>query len=1781
MALMKPMREQTSKNILRSISAILGCAWLVLITSCDAGNTQLVLTVDSDLQPITQLSAVEIRMIPADGPVLKSQFRLGGDQADNKTSFSLPLSAAVVPPGGDASAKVNLEIAALGPNGNNGGLTELFTRRVEVGFRKGASLLLPIYLSKNCPAPQGWDAICTDEQTCTENGCASPRVDVTQLTEIGPGQETRVTIKQAPAPGTDAGIVTPYGNLPPTTPQISLSADRVDTLTAVQVKIVTEATDPDNDPVTYRYEWQKNATPQTELATEQLAPQFTRKGESWTVLVYAHDGYQLSQEPASANVTIINTAPTVSVTQTSSVVRSSDTLRWEIETEDVDLEALTIQVAWSKNQMRTETTTLTLSQPGIAAASIAPEKLIRGDIWSAQITVFDSEESVSVETSSVSIKSARPIVRSARLGHSGAQPTTTSSITLTYEIEDKDADDRVTQTEIIWLIDGQPIGVFNETVLAPSFTHKHQSVTARIRVTDAYGATSLSVETPVLTIKNTLPILLSVDVFPADDPSNLNCQNQACTQAQDFECVYSTMFDADGDSVTARYSWFERTDSPTSVNQLNDLMLPFQRISGQQAERGKSLVCGVRPFDGESEGRVVYSPGFTLENQIPSFLDVQLNPRSPAEGDLIRATGFGWQDTDGDIERYRYEWFVDGVLLPDQTQPTLTSTSFDKDQSIQARLTPTDGFDDGLSRTSSAVVAINSQPTIGLIQFSPARPTTVQDIRAFARAPFDPDPADNALTYTFEWFIDGQSVSVVTATTVVETLLPASRTRRDQTVRLSVTPYDGEEFGPSTSQELTIANSPPQAPSIEIQPSAPLSEDDLTCIVVAPSFDADGDSVFYEYKWKEANSGRIIPSRFLPALLTQTDEIWTCEVTPADGTSAGAVAVVSETIRKESWTADAIHAVGGNTCIIRRLPQRGIQCWDDERLWDFQTGNFTDFIRSSSQICARSHPDIITCFSASTSTTSPATPQVTTTTIDSNWRSDQIVHSSVHGFCHWDASGTSAEIECKNDRQLFLLGGDNFQQVVGGHSFVCGLQTDGAVQCWGISDPIGNTYQKLVGGYSGIQAQNNDGTWTYVGSNIARLGYKFRPEVLHPVKYSISEYVSCALAQTGEASCISYFGQEYGVDAVPNVHFSDITAGTSHVCGITKAGEILCWGNRQAPRLSSPKLRDVAVGRDFACGLTFTGRLDCWGLAQVGHLPNAGGLFALGVGNIYTEVWAKHQDLCARRTSGVIDCWGTTFQPSTVSIAGGGPQIQWNSGASVLPHNWGRSGISVNCSPVSPSESYLCLSAGGVLNGSHTSVTHCELRSDGAIECWGRDNYGQATPPQNEASNPFIELQTQSYTNCARRQNGEILCWGRDNYGQATAPQNVANNPFIELQTKTYTNCARRQNGEILCWGYDYYGQATPPQNDASNPFIELKMQYSTNCARRQNGEILCWGQDDYGRATAPQNVASNPFIEMQMQSDTNCARRQDGEILCWGRDNYGQATPPQNVASNPFTELKMQSYTNCARRQNGEILCWGQDNYGQATAPQNVASNPFIEIQMQSSSNCARRQNGEILCWGRYTFDDPLNLPLENNHTVYAFGESHHCSLRPNGAPACKGDNQYGQSAPPGGFFEKLYARRGQSCGIRIGGILECWGRNDDLQSSPPPNLNYLDVGLAARHACGIVNNTGQNQNTFTSGQLTCWGYNGDGRGDLVAGLANRSDFVDVDCATDHCCALSTMGDLECFGINVPADIPAESGYTRLVYHDDGGCVLNALGEPSCWGSNNTNQLRLIMGGN
>jgi alpha-tubulin suppressor-like RCC1 family protein len=63
---------------------------------------------------------------------------------------------------------------------------------------------------------------------------------------------------------------------------------------------------------------------------------------------------------------------------------------------------------------------------------------------------------------------------------------------------------------------------------------------------------------------------------------------------------------------------------------------------------------------------------------------------------------------------------------------------------------------------------------------------------------------------------------------------------------------------------------------------------------------------------------------------------------------------------------------------------------------------------------------------------------------------------------------------------------------------------------------------------------------------------------------------------------------------------------------------------------------------------------------------------------------------------------------------------------------------------------------------SHT----CGVSSTGSIECWGYDDYGQATPPAGS----FQSVSAGSEHTCGVKSDGSVECWGDDTYGQSTPP---------------------------------------------------------------------------------------------------------------------------------------------------------------------------------------------------------------------------------------------------------------------------------------------------------------------------------------------------------------------------------------------------------------------------
>ncbi|MFW9864170.1 MAG: hypothetical protein ACFFET_17915 [Candidatus Thorarchaeota archaeon] len=82
-------------------------------------------------------------------------------------------------------------------------------------------------------------------------------------------------------------------------------------------------------------------------------------------------------------------------------------------------------------------------------------------------------------------------------------------------------------------------------------------------------------------------------------------------------------------------------------------------------------------------------------------------------------------------------------------------------------------------------------------------------------------------------------------------------------------------------------NTPPTSPVVHIKPDPAYDDSSLSCDIISPSYDADGDSVSYTYDWLRNGSSMPLTTSTVPADETAIGDNWTCVVTPFDGTDYG------------------------------------------------------------------------------------------------------------------------------------------------------------------------------------------------------------------------------------------------------------------------------------------------------------------------------------------------------------------------------------------------------------------------------------------------------------------------------------------------------------------------------------------------------------------------------------------------------------------------------------------------------------------------------------------------------------------------------------------------------------------------------------------------------------------------------------------------------------------------------------------------------------------------------
>ena len=125
----------------------------------------------------------------------------------------------------------------------------------------------------------------------------------------------------------------------------------------------------------------------------------------------------------------------------------------------------------------------------------------------------------------------------------------------------------------------------------------------------------------------------------------------------------------------------------------------------------------------------------------------------------------------------------------------------------------------------------------------------------------------------------------------------------------------------------------------------------------------------------------------------------------------------------------------------------------------------------------------------------------------------------------------------------------------------------------------------------------------------------------------------------------------------------------------------------------------------------------------------------------------------------------------------------------------------------------------------------CAIRSDGAIECWGGNDAGQADPPEGR----FVELAAGGRHNCAIRADGGIECWGYGHDGQLDAPDGH----YVSLSAGNDHSCAVRVDGDVNCWGGENAELLTPP----GGHFEAVATSGQHSCVLRGGGAVQCWGR--------------------------------------------------------------------------------------------------------------------------------------------------------------------------------------------------------------------------------------------------------------------------------------------------------------------------------------------------
>lgn len=347
-------------------------------------------------------------------------------------------------------------------------------------------------------------------------------------------------------------------------------------------------------------------------------------------------------------------------------------------------------------------------------------------------------------------------------------------------------------------------------------------------------------------------------------------------------------------------------------------------------------------------------------------------------------------------------------------------------------------------------------------------------------------------------------------------------------------------------------------------------------------------------------------------------------------------------------------------------------------------------------------------------------------------------------------------------------------------------------------------------------------------------------------------------------------------------------------------------------------------------------------------------------------------------------------------------------------------------------------------------------------------------------------------------------------------------------------------------------------------------------------GKVAVTGSSDEGAV-----VLSFKTVVTASGAIHSCGLTDAGKAYCWGDGEFGklgngseddQAVPVPVAGNYTFTALAVGMNHTCGLTAEGAAYCWGDGQHGQlgngTSGEGTVALEPtavggghqFSAIAAGDNHTCGIAKDGTALCWG-YGGAGRLGDGLRRHRYL---------------PTPVKSDSKF--SAISGGHYH--------TCGVTTEGKAFCWGygghgrlgTGDTVRVVEPTavagDLEFTAVSVGEAHTCGLTK----------AGAVYCWGSNlhgklGDGSGEPLSlvpvQIALEGTFSAVSAGYNHSCAVSTSGELYCWGNGVhgrlgngsfarqtrPVKVDYDQKFAGVSAGKEHTCAVTAGKEGLCWG--------------